>query len=78
MASIKPVNFSIDFDEDGIIVSVKKATGEEVPRQSADMLYELMPNASTCNKSMTEIYTITLGDGQHDPCILQGGDLWCW
>lgn len=78
MASTNPVSFSIDYDEDGVIVKIKKATGEEVPRQSAEKLYQIMPDVAACKKSMTEIYTTTPSSGKNDPCVVQGGDLWCW
>jgi hypothetical protein len=84
MASSKPVSFSIDYDEEGWIVRVRKANGEVVPSQSAAMLpqrlSEMRRGTAEPNKTITEIYcnTTTPSGGQNDPCILQGGDLWCW
>jgi hypothetical protein len=78
MAENDSVFFTIEFNQDGDIIRVKKQNGEVVPRESADNMAQIMANKTVCKSTLTEVLICETSSAGADPCVRHGNDLWCW
>jgi hypothetical protein len=78
MPSSKPKSFTVDFDEDGVVVAVRKTDGSLVSPQPVGNLPLILANVTVIQKTITEVIITAPSGGGDDPCVVHDGEIWCF
>ena len=69
--------FTVVFNDDGTIFQVRDQSGTIINQSTNTLEKELKGKTVTAITTTEIIITAPVG-GQDDPCIKQGGQLFCW
>jgi hypothetical protein len=78
MPSTRPVSFTVEFDDFGEVIDVKRADGGPVTREAASNMAQRLANVTVRNSTITEVLICNSSSGEADPCVKHGGDIFCW